>query len=100
MRSTWDALAVGEGGVTAVLAGISAVYFLRRHARARDLPGQQLATLAMGMSAAGAALVAAQNMSASVTDERSSGLSLLVGLPALAGQALVALLVLRRRSGR
>jgi hypothetical protein len=100
MQSTWDVLAVGEGGVTAALAGISAVYFLRRHARGRGVAGRQTATLALGMSAAGAALLATQGVSAALGGERSVGVSLLVGLPALAGQALMAMMVLRRRSGR
>ena len=96
MRSSWDALAAGEAGVTAALAGFSAVHFLRRHAR-----GGRAATLALGLSAAGAALVAIDGVAATLGDGRSTGASLLIGLPALAGQALMATMVMRkRRSGR
>ena len=99
MRSSWDALTVGEGGLTATFAGFSAVYFLRRHAR-RGAGGRQTASLALGMSAAGAALLAAHGVSVALGGASSGGTSLLVGLPALAGQALVALMVLRTRRRR
>jgi len=96
MRSSWDGLAAGENGLTATLAGLSAAYFLRRHARG-GAAQRQTAALAIGLSAAGAALAAAYNVSALFGEERTGGVPLLVGLPALAGQALIALLVLRRR---
>ena len=96
MKPTWDALAAGESGVTATLAGLTAVYFLRRHARG-GLRNRQAATLALGMSAAGAALAAAYNVAGTLGGEPTGRLSLVVGLPALTGQALIALLVLRRR---
>jgi hypothetical protein len=96
MRSSWDALAAGEGGLTATLAGFSAVYFLRRHAR-RASSGRQTAALALGLSAAGAALGAVHSVAGALGGEPTGRVSLLVGLPALAGQALIALLVLRRR---
>jgi hypothetical protein len=96
MRSSWDGLAAGEGGLTAALAGFSAAYFLRRHARGGPAH-RQTAALALGLSATGAALAAAYNVSATLGDERTGGIPLLVGLPALAGQALIALLVLRKR---
>jgi hypothetical protein len=96
MKSSWDALAVGESGLTATLAGLSAAYFLRRHARG-GAGSRPTAALALGMSAAGAALAAAYNVSATLGGEPTGRVSLLVGLPALAGQALMALLVVRRR---
>jgi hypothetical protein len=96
MKPTWDALAAGESGLTATLAGLSAVYFLRRHAGG-GLGNRQTAALALGMSATGAALVAAYNLSATLGGEPTSRVSLIVGLPALTGQALMALLVVRRR---
>lgn len=97
MRSSWDALAIGEEGLTATLAGFSAVYFLRRHARGRGVLGRQTGALALGMSAAGAAVLAVHNVATAVGGEDSAGVSLLVGLPALAGQALVALMVMRKK---
>lgn len=96
MRSSWEALAVGEGGITAALAGLTALHFLRRHARERH-PARRAAALAIGLSAAGTAVVAAHNVAVTLSGERSAGLSLLIGLPALAGQALLALLTVRRR---
>jgi hypothetical protein len=96
MKSSWDALAAGEGGLTATLAGLSAVYFLRRHARGSPAR-RQTAALALGLSAAGAALAAAHNIAGTLGGEPTGRVSLLAGLPALAGQALIALLVLRRR---
>ena len=99
MRTSWDALAIGEEGLTATLAGFSAVYFLRRHARG-GAAGRQTAALALGMSAAGAALLAAHGVAVALGGASSSGASLLVGLPALAGQTLVALMVLRMRRRR
>ena len=95
MRSSWEALAIGEGGVTATLAGVAAVYFLRRHARER-LPGRRTAALALGLSAAGMATLAAHGVAVALGGDRSAGVSLLVGLPALAGQGLTALLVTRK----
>jgi hypothetical protein len=92
MRTSWDALAAGEAGLTAALAGFSAVHFLRRHAR-----GGRAATLALGLSAAGVALVALDGVSAMLGGGRSSEATLLIGLPALAGQALMAAMVLRKR---
>jgi hypothetical protein len=79
MRSSWDVLAVGEAGVTAALAGFSAVHFLRRHARGgRAIDG----------------------VSATLDGGRSAGASLLIGLPALAGQALMATMVMRKQRRR
>lgn len=100
MRGSWDAVAVGEAGLTATLAGFSAVYFLRRHARGEGRAGRRMAALALGMSAAGAAALAMHGVAVTLGGERSAGMSLLAGLPALAGQALMALLVLRRKSQR
>jgi hypothetical protein len=102
MRTSWEAVAVGEGGLTAALAGLSAVYFLRRHARGRERTGRHTATLALGMSAAGAAMLAAHGVSVTLSGERAAGVAVLAGLPALVGQALMALMLLRRRerSGR
>jgi hypothetical protein len=97
MRTSWDAVAVGEGGLTAALAGLSAAYFLRRHARGPAQSRRRAATLALGMSAAGAAALAAHGVSATLTGERAAGVSVLAGLPALVGQALMALMLLRRR---
>lgn len=99
MRTSWETLAATEGSLTAALAGLSAVYFLRRHARGRDLPARRTAALALGLSAAGAAALAAHNVSVQSGGSGSATVSLLAGLPALAGQALMALLVLRRRKG-
>ena len=96
MRSSWETLAIGEAGATATLAGFAAVQFFRRHVRERR-PGRQTAALALSLSAAGAAVLAVHGMAATLNGEQSAGLSLLVGLPALAGQALVALLVTRRK---
>jgi hypothetical protein len=96
MKLSWDALAAGENGLTATLAGLSAVHFLRRHARG-SAGNRQTAALALGMSAAGAAVAAAYNVSAALSGESTGRVSLVVGLPALAGQALMALLVVRRR---
>lgn len=100
MRASWDAVAVGEGGLTATLAGLSAVYFLRRHARGRDRMGRRTATLALGMSAAGAAALAAHGVSATLGGERMAGVSVLAGLPALVGQALMVLMVIRQQRER
>ncbi len=100
MRTSWDALAIGEDGLTATLAGFSAVYFLRRHARGTGVPGRQTATLALGMSAAGAAVLAVHGIATAVGGGNSAGVSLLVGLPALTGQALMALMVMRRKRGQ
>jgi hypothetical protein len=96
MKVSWDALAAGESGLTAALAGLSAMHFFRRHARGG--PGnRQTAALALGMSAAGAALAAAYNVSAMLGGEPTARVSLIAGLPAFAGQALMALLVARQR---
>ena len=97
MRTSWDALATGERGLTAALAGISAVYFLRRHARGRGRPSRQTAALTLGLSAAGAALLAAHSAVLGADGGHAAVASLLAGLPALIGQALMATLVLRRR---
>lgn len=99
MRTNWDTLAATEGSLTAALAGLSAVYFLRRHTRAGDRPARRTAALALGLSAAGAAALAVHGVSLQTGGSGSATLSLLAGLPALAGQALTALLVLRRRKG-
>jgi hypothetical protein len=96
MRPSWETLAIGEGGLTATLAGLAAVQFLRRHAHERQ-PGRRTAALALGLSSAGAAVVATHTIAATLSGERSAGLSLLIGLPALAGQTLIALLAVRRR---
>jgi hypothetical protein len=96
MRASWETLVIGEGGLTATLAGLAAVQFLRRHARERHT-GRRTAALALGLSSAGAAVLATHNVAATLGGERSAGLSLLIGLPALAGQALIALLALRRK---
>jgi len=96
MRSSWETLAIGEGGITATLAGLAAVQFLRRHAREQHA-GRRTAALALGLSSVGAAVLATHNVATTLGGERSAGLSLLIGLPALAGQALIALLALRRK---
>ena len=96
MRVSWETLVVGEGGITAALAGMAAVQFLRRHARERR-PGRQTAALALGLSAAGAAVLAVHGVALTLGGEQSNGVSLLVGLPALAGQSLLVLLVLRKK---
>lgn len=95
MRSSWEALAIGEGSVTATLAGVAAVYFLRRHQR-EQRPGRRTASMALALSTAGAAAVAAHGVTLALGGGQSAGASLVVGLPALAGQALLVLLVLRR----
>ena len=103
MRTNWETLAATEGSLTAALAGLSAVYFLRRHARRRpdgSGPARRTAALALGLSAAGAAALAAHGASVQAGGSGSALLSLLAGLPALAGQALMALLVLRKRGSR
>ena len=97
MRLSWETLAVGEGGVTATLAGFAAVHFLRQHARARQ-PGRRAAALALGLSTAGAAVLAVHGVAGTLGAEQSAGPGLLVGLPALVGQLLLALLVARRGS--
>ena len=96
MRNSWEALALGEAGATATLAGLAAVQFFRRRGHERR-PGRHTAALALGLSAAGAAVLAVHGMAVTLGGEQSAGLSLLVGLPALAGQALLALLAMRRK---
>jgi hypothetical protein len=97
MRPSWDLVAVSESGLTATLAGLTAAYFLRRHARGRDPSGRQTASLALGMSAAGAALMALQSVAVALGGERPAGMTVAAGLPALVGQALLAMLVMRRK---
>ena len=97
MRASWETLTVGVGGATAALAGFSATHFLRRHARER-LAGRRTALLALGLSTAGAAVLAVHGIAQEVSGTEITGVTLLVGLPSLAGQALLALLAARRSS--
>lgn len=98
MRSSWETLALGEGGLTAGLAGWTAVRFLQRHAQERR-PGRQTAALALGLCAAGAALLSLEGIARDLGAEHVALLSVLAGLPALAGQSLMALMVARSARG-
>jgi hypothetical protein len=54
--------------------------------------------LALGLSTAGAAVLAVHGMAQDVSGAAPAGATLIVGLPALIGQALLALLA--KRGGR
>lgn len=98
MRASWETLVIGVESATAALAGFSAARFLRRHARERRA-GRGTALLALGLSTAGAALLAVHGVARDLGGEAPAGATAIVGLPALIGQALLALLA-RRGSRR
>jgi hypothetical protein len=88
----WQTLVAAETTFTVGCAGLSAAFFLRAW-RHEGTPGRRTAALALALTAVGAAGQAA----ASLAWRTDPALAATVGLPACAGQALVALLVLRQR---
>jgi hypothetical protein len=97
MRVTWETVAIGQAGATAVLAGLAAAHFLGRHAREGD-GRTRTAALALALCTTGAAALTLHGLACGLASETASWswTALFAGLPSLAGQALLALLVLRR----
>ena len=90
-QAWWQAAAAAETVVTVSCAGFSAAYFLHAWRQAAS-PGRRTAAFTLVLTTLGAAAQAA----ASLAWQADPSLVVTAGLPACAGQALVAVLVLRQ----
>lgn len=95
MRIHWSDLVLGEQGLTAMLSGFSAATLLRRGATDPH-PRRRQAASAAGLSTAGLALYTAHGVALAWGAQPSELVSLLVGLPALAGALGLAWLCARK----
>ncbi|MFN8556708.1 MAG: hypothetical protein U0531_04950 [Dehalococcoidia bacterium] len=91
-RSWWQALALAEAVVTTACGLATVAFYTRQYHRASS-PGRRLSALALMLTGLG---VVAGNGGG----QRADVLALAAGLPACAGQVLIALLIVRQLVGR